>query len=223
MQSTPLARLDVPDELYEYKELDKPAAATAIRKMVIPMSQKSCFGAITNESLLLFRGDNWLSDDSSMHAMIFIGNAVPKVGLISPNVMGCECEETKQSVISKTQPFQECNDLVLFPLHVNGSHWCGAVFDFKTSPPTIKLYDPQQKEKCLESCENILKALFPEKVSLMSIIHVKSLKQGDGVNCGPLVLHFFECTVRGIALPDSVSTAILRYIRLRYLLKSLHV
>lgn len=84
MQSIPLARLDVSDELYEYKELNKLAAATAIQKLVIPMSQQSSFGAIVNESLLLFRGDTWLNDDS----LTFIGNAVPKMGLTSSNVVG---------------------------------------------------------------------------------------------------------------------------------------
>ncbi|KAG6949729.1 hypothetical protein JG687_00014669 [Phytophthora cactorum] len=51
------------------------------------------------------------------------------------------------------------------------------------------------------------------------------LKQTAGVNCGPLVLLFFECSVRGIPIPTSTSRPLLRYIRLSYLhvLKSLHV
>ncbi|KAF1775420.1 hypothetical protein GQ600_6123 [Phytophthora cactorum] len=47
---------------------------------------------------------------------------------------------------------------------MDGNHWCGTVFNFKSSPPAILLFDPQQKGKCLDACEDILKELFPDQV-----------------------------------------------------------
>ncbi|KAF1795010.1 hypothetical protein GQ600_259 [Phytophthora cactorum] len=56
------------------------------------------------------------------------------------------------------------NHSSLLPLHMDGNHWCGTVFNFKSSPPAILLFDPQQKGKCLDACEDILKELFPDQV-----------------------------------------------------------
>ncbi|KAE9151682.1 hypothetical protein PF006_g4051 [Phytophthora fragariae] len=84
------------------------------------------------------------------------------------------------------------------------------IFGFKTSPGTITLYDPQQKKKQIDTCEAIVKERFPTIVEKMEIKHEKRLKQADGVNCGPLVLHFFECSIRGIALEGpTISPALL--------------
>ncbi|KAG1694432.1 hypothetical protein DVH05_001234 [Phytophthora capsici] len=106
MAATSLNRLDIPEGLNEYVELDKTKATTALQQVVLPISRLTPFGMVSNESVLLLREDLWLA---------------------------------------------------------------------------------------------------------------------DGHSCGPLVLLFFESIVRDVVLPKSPSKALLRYYRMRYLLKSLHV
>ncbi|KAI9982447.1 hypothetical protein PInf_008390 [Phytophthora infestans] len=223
MEATSLNRLDIPEGLNEYVELDKTKATTALQQIVLPISRLTPFGMVSNESVLLLREDLWLNDDCMMHVMTTIQEEHAHVGIISPGVTGTDDPETQEKVISGSDPFQEHNTHVLLPIHINRNHWCGAVFDFKSTPNRITVFDPQQKPKQLETCEDIVKKIFPEIVAKMDWKREVWLKQTDGHNCGPLVLLFFESIVRDVVLPKSPSKALLRYYRMRYLLKSLHV
>ncbi|KAF1793905.1 hypothetical protein GQ600_16750 [Phytophthora cactorum] len=91
-----------------------------------------------------------------------------------------------------------------------------------STPKTITLFDPQQKET-VQECERLVNKIFPVTVRGIEWKREGSLKQRDGDSCGPLVLLFFECAVRDIVLPKSPSNALLRYFRLSFLLKALHV
>lgn len=194
-----------------------------MQQVCLPMSRDTPCGRISNKSMLLLREDLWLNDDCIMHVLTTLQEEHESIGIISPGFSGTESIATQHKVIAGSRPFQERNTHVLMPIHINKNHWCGAVFDFKSTPKTITVFDPQQKSKQFERCEDIIKALFPEMTAVMVFKREVQLKQTDGHNCGPLVLLFFESSVRDIALPTEPSKALMRYIRLRYLLKSLHV
>eukprot|EP00644_Phytophthora_capsici_P017411 jgi/Phyca11/125162/e_gw1.57.247.1 len=90
-------------------------------------------------------------------------------------------------------------------------------------PTRSQFFDHQQKAEQYEECEAFIKSQFLEMTAKMDFDRHLHPEQTDGHNCGSLVLLFFECSVRGIALPKTVSNSLMRYFRLRYLLKSLHV
>ncbi|KAF4140006.1 hypothetical protein GN958_ATG10756 [Phytophthora infestans] len=78
-----------------------------------------------------------------------------------------------------------------------------------------------QKEDQYVECENIVKDLFSDTTEAMISRREHRMKQKDITNCGPLVLLFFECAVRNLTLPTTLPKNLLRYIRLRFLMKSL--
>ncbi|KAG6948844.1 hypothetical protein JG687_00015228 [Phytophthora cactorum] len=61
-------------------------------------------------------------------------------------------------------------------------------------------------------CDKTLCDLFGEMYATMEI-------KKDVASCGVIVLMFFECFIRGINLPPKPSPTLLRFLRLRYLLK----
>ncbi|RLN80385.1 hypothetical protein BBJ28_00021721 [Nothophytophthora sp. Chile5] len=100
------------------------------------------------------------------------------------------------------------------------SHWCGAVFSFKEEPKTLTIFDPQQDDAQIEYCKETIGDMFGEMAKGMKVVRQEGMQQRDGVNCGVYVLLLFECVIRGIPLPTSLSQSALRYYRLRYLLQS---
>ncbi|KAG6971801.1 hypothetical protein JG687_00001847 [Phytophthora cactorum] len=61
----------------------------------------------------------------------------------------------------------------------------------------------------MDACEAIIRELFSDTMDKIVVMYEKSLKQTDTVSSGLLMLHFLECTVRGIKLPDHVPTNLL--------------
>ncbi|KAG1711915.1 hypothetical protein DVH05_009156 [Phytophthora capsici] len=144
IKTTSLNRLHVPEGLDEFVNLDKTKAATAIQRLVLPMSRQSPFGRIANESLLLFRKNLWLNDDSIMHTMTTLSEEMNELGVISPGFNATRDMSTTGNVIAGSEPFAKKNKFALLPICIHGNHWCGAVFNFVDEPNSITLYDPQQ-------------------------------------------------------------------------------
>ncbi|KAF1776359.1 hypothetical protein GQ600_27001 [Phytophthora cactorum] len=57
--------------------------------------------------------------------------------------------------------------------------------------------------------------------TLLTIKRETRSRQPDGSSCGVAVLTFFECFLSGIAIPDKPSLPLMRFLRLRYMLKCL--
>ncbi|KAG1705290.1 hypothetical protein DVH05_004219 [Phytophthora capsici] len=178
MVATTLSRLDIPKGLNEYAQLDKVRAAIVLQQVVLPLSRKTPFGMVSDECVFRYREDMWIHDDCVMVGMATLQEGYGPIGVISPGISGTECPETGQKFISGSHPFHKDN----------------------STPNKITIFDPQQKEKQYEECEAFIKSQFPEMTAKMDFDGQLHPKQTDGHNCGPLVLLFFECSVRGIAL-----------------------
>ncbi|RLN72367.1 hypothetical protein BBJ28_00023756 [Nothophytophthora sp. Chile5] len=213
-------RLDIPTGFDEFKECPTVARGAAIRQLLVNTTRHSPFGEISNLSLLLLRGHEWLDDDCLMHIMTTLQELHPFTGIITPMYSRISDEANKYKVIATTKPFNAANKHVLLPIHLKDSHWCGAVFSFKEEPKTLTIFDPQQDDAQIEYCKETIGDMFGEMAKSMKVVRQEGMQQRDGVNCGVYVLLFFECVIRGIPFPTSLSQSALRYYRLRYLLQS---
>ncbi|KAF1788619.1 hypothetical protein GQ600_55 [Phytophthora cactorum] len=88
---------------------------------------------------------------------------------------------------------------------------------------------------CVSSFENsstrLSKPIIPlwkqTRLACLANVHAPTIKretrsrQPDGSSCGVAVLTFFECFLSGIAIPDKPSLPLMRFLRLRYMLKCL--
>ncbi|OWZ21114.1 ABC transporter [Phytophthora megakarya] len=187
------------------------------------MSWTSPFGRIYNDNIMRFRGEEWLNDDRLVHGMTTIPDECGPIGIISPAFSVTGDTEGKNESIAVSQLFHARYKFAMLPLHIGKNLWCGAVFDMQSTPQTITVFDPQQKQEQYEEYESLIETLFEDTTSTRISRREEWLKQSDGYNCGLFVLLFFECTVRGITLPASPSKGFLHYIRMRYMLKALQV
>ncbi|KAG3235214.1 hypothetical protein PI124_g19746 [Phytophthora idaei] len=133
-------------------------------------------------------------------------------------------ERDKLRVISGGGSFNAANELVVMALHVANNHWYGIVFDFRAGSRGITVFDPlqHQNSKYYGMCDTLLKNLFGEMCDLMRIKKESKTRQPDVASCGVMVLTFFECFIQGMVIPSKPSPTLLRFLRLRYLLKCLH-
>ncbi|KAG3078838.1 hypothetical protein PI125_g20870 [Phytophthora idaei] len=119
---------------------------------------------------------------------------------------------------------QFLRDKTVMALHVANNHWYGIVFDFRAGSRGITVFDPlqHQNSKYYGMCDTLLKNLFGEMCDLMRIKKESKTRQPDVASCGVMVLTFFECFIQGMVIPSKPSPTLLRFLRLRYLLKCLH-
>ncbi|ETP29553.1 hypothetical protein F442_21324 [Phytophthora nicotianae P10297] len=136
-----------------------------------------------------------------------------------PNFQQLPEEQVK--VAPQANPFQEGNDVILIPMHVDGNHWCGIVIDFRAESRGITIFDPSQEKtgKYYDVCKAKLMEQYGELYHLLHVKKETKSRQPDMASCGVAVLMFFECKIRGITLLPKPSVAFMRFMRSRYLLK----
>ncbi|RLN06604.1 hypothetical protein BBJ28_00002807 [Nothophytophthora sp. Chile5] len=209
------------------KRISEPALAdgvardqeAALKSMSLSGAVSTVFGDIAYESLLYFRENEWLDDGCFTLALAQLQKEVVNTGIINPIFHRMKDREDKYVVIAKAKPFQAANRFILLPIHLENSHWCGAVFSFDSEGKSITVYDPLQCSKNYKACEDVIKDLFGEMHSTMKVRRGPSSRQPDLASCGVLVLTFFECVIRGIKMPHDPPPGLVRFLRLRYLLK----
>ncbi|KAE9095801.1 hypothetical protein PF006_g23925 [Phytophthora fragariae] len=155
------------------------------------------------------------------HGLTLLQREHRQIGIIAPIFHRFQAREDKLRHVSTGDPFNTANSFVLLALHVDNSHWCGVVFDFRQQSRSITVFDPLQapKSKYYSMCDVLLRDLFGGVCKLMTIKKETKSRQPDVASCGVMVLMFFECYLRGIEMPRKPSPALLRFMRLRYLLK----
>jgi len=138
-----------------------------------------------------------------------------------------------KEILKPEMPLDECVDTLLFLqalaemeyskkiTAVGYMQYQGADDDFRRESRSITIFDPLQalKSKYYNMCDELLRDLFGEMCNLMTIKKETKPRQPDVASCGVMVLMFFECFIRGIEMPRKPNPALLRFMRLRYLLK----
>ncbi|RLN32096.1 hypothetical protein BBJ28_00016960 [Nothophytophthora sp. Chile5] len=191
----------------------------ALKSISLSGAASTVFGDIAYESLLYFRENEWLDDECFTLVLAQLQIEVVNTGIINPILHRMKEREDKYMAIAKAKPFQAANRFILLPIHLENSHWCGAVFSFDSEDKSITVYDPLQSSKNYKACEYVLKDFFGEMHSAMKVKRGPSSRQPDLASCGVLVLTFFKCVIRGIKMPHDPSPGLVRFLRLRYLLK----
>ncbi|POM61347.1 Cysteine protease family C48 [Phytophthora palmivora] len=223
VQNTNIKRIGIPMELQDGVS-DIPADREAmIKRIPLRRSRSTPFGGLPYRELLSFCENKWVNDGAMSHGITLLQREHDGVGIVNPLFHRLSDRAARVTAVSVGNPFQEGHHLILVPLHLEDSHWCGAVIDLRSDSRGITIFDPLQakKDKYYAACKTTLKDLYGE---LYEILHVKletKCRQPDASSCGVAVLMFFECILRGVALPTTPSQSFMRFMRMRYLLKGI--
>ncbi|ETO59242.1 hypothetical protein F444_22387 [Phytophthora nicotianae P1976] len=205
-------RLSLPDELLDGVSDDIGMREQKIKTLLLRGGPRTPFG---------FYRHSRYSRCVKINGLVLLQKENTKVGIIDPIFHRFRDREDKLRVIRSGTPFDSANELVLMGLHVDNNHWCGIVFDFRPETRSVTVFDPLQATNTnyYGMCDDLLKDLFGELRANMRLKKETKPRQPDGANCSVMVLLFFECYIRGISMPNKPSPAMLRFMRLRYLLK----
>ncbi|KAG6947725.1 hypothetical protein JG687_00015921 [Phytophthora cactorum] len=110
--ATCMNRLNIPEGLDEYEELDKEAATAALQIIILPMSRDSPFGRILNHSVLLMRKNLWWNEDCIIYRMTTLQEHCGSIGIISSTICGTQIVDCRQKIIVGTKPFMVQNTRV---------------------------------------------------------------------------------------------------------------
>jgi hypothetical protein len=221
--NTSIKRVGIPDELSDGVSSEPSERENAIKQLLLRGGRSTPFGEIPYRSLLTFRENVWMDDNAMCHGLALLEREHSNIGVINPIFMRFKEHEVKLRAATVGNPFRNTSDMVLLPLHIDDNHWFGVVFDFRRDSRGITILDPLQapKSKYYDACETQLKAVFGEMCQLLTIKRETHLRQPDMASCGATVLMFFECFIKGITIADKPSQALIRFMRLRYMLKCL--
>jgi hypothetical protein len=214
-------RIAVPAELSDGVGDETAEREQKIKRMKLRGGRSTLFGSLPYASLFSLCGNRWVDDACMGHGMALLQRDFRQIGIIDPIFHRFKAREDKLRHATSGDPFNAANSFVLMALHVDNNHWCGIVFDFRRESRSITIFDPLQalKSKYYNMCDELLRDLFGEMCNLMTIKKETKPRQPDVASCGVMVLMFFECFIRGIEMPRKPNPALLRFMRLRYLLK----
>ncbi|ETI51167.1 hypothetical protein F443_05371 [Phytophthora nicotianae P1569] len=176
------------------------------------------FGQVGIEEMAFFRRSEWLDDSCMKLVMSHLmdqdqdENKRSCIGAVNPLYARVHDEAMKLQVIGSS-PLRSSNRMILVPVYLDG-HWAGVVFDNAKSRAVV--FDPMQTNKYYNQACTVIKKYFGNYSSNLKLVRQHAPRQEDTNSCGPLVLLFFECMVRGMAVPN-VAREQLAYLRFRYL------
>ncbi|KUF77565.1 ATP-binding Cassette (ABC) Superfamily [Phytophthora nicotianae] len=212
------ARITLPSPLNNCVTVDLQACAKRLETVNLKTTMDTRFGQVGIEEMAFFRRSEWLDDSCMKLVMSHLmdqdqdENKRSCIGAVNPLYARVHDEAMKLQVIGSS-PLRSSNRMILVPVYLDG-HWAGVVFDNAKSRAVV--FDPMQTNKYYNQACTVIKKYFGNYSSNLKLVRQHAPRQKDTNSCGPLVLLFFECMVRGMAVPN-VAREQLAYLRFRYL------
>ncbi|KAE9068564.1 hypothetical protein PF007_g27641 [Phytophthora fragariae] len=127
--NTSIKRIGIPDELSDgVNEVGE--RENAIRQLLLRGGRSTPFGEVPYRSLLTFREDVWMDDNTMCHGLALLQRENSNVGVINPICMRFKEQDVKLKVATAGNPFRETNDMVLLPLHIDETIGAGLCSTF---------------------------------------------------------------------------------------------
>ncbi|ETM99556.1 hypothetical protein PPTG_18826 [Phytophthora nicotianae INRA-310] len=137
---TSIKRVEVPPELEDGVSEVPENREAAFKRIPLRGERSTSLGSLLYRALRSFCENNWMDDAAMCHGLVLLQRENAGVGVVDPIFQQLPDEQVK--VAPQANPFQEGNDVILIPMHVDGNHWCGIVIDFRAESREITICVP---------------------------------------------------------------------------------